>query len=450
MSVLRVTSFRAALAYTLALVAAVGVVLGFVFQSFSAQLTQTQDRQVWRETAALSLAYNRGGARALAQAVEAAENTAQGQVVRLSNALGAHLAGNLKTLPSPSETMRKADGWIEFTHQGQMIRARFAKLDEDIVLLVGYDRSDARQLETTMQWLLMSALAGLTLLGLLGGVLMARRAQARVAVMNADLQPVMRGHLDRRLPETGGDEWAQMAAHINTMLARLEQLMAATKQVSDNLAHDLRAPLTRLHMRLEKLAAQSDASMADELNEAIGDVDRLLHSFAALLTLSRLDSGVVKLTRRPIDITALVSDMHELFEAVFAEAHMTLDLKAAPVDGFTGDAALVQQALTNLLENVLTHAAVADTKVLLSVSDEGDTIKLTVADGGAGIAAEHRAAAQQRFVRLDASRSGDGSGLGLSLAAAIAKHHDGELRLEDNHPGLVVSLVLAKQGKQDT
>lgn len=445
MSLFRATSFRAALVYTLVLVVLVGAVLGFVFRRFEAQLINTQDNQIWREAASLSQIYNRDGARALAQAVNAHAASGQGLVLRLSTGLGAYVAGNMRQLPTPDATLRQADDWVHFELQERPLRARFVKLDADIVLLIGYDRRDALQLVATMRNALLFALIGLTLLGLLGGLVLARAAQTRVAAFNRHLQPVMLGALDRRLPVEGGHEWAQMAVHINDMLARIEQLMQATKQVSDNLAHDLRAPLTRLHMRLEKLALKNSGETADELAEALSDIDGLLRSFAALLTLSRLDSGVVKLARQPVDITRMVDDMHDLFEAVFEDADMQLVAEAEPIVDFTGDPQLMQQALTNLLENVLVHARIKDSLVTLSLTDKGDTVALCVADAGLGIAAEKRDAAQQRFVRLDASRSGDGSGLGLSLAAAIATHHGGTLQLDDNAPGLIATLNLPKR-----
>ena len=451
MSLLRITSFRAALAYTLIVVALVGLVLGFIMQNFAAQLTALQERQIWREAAGLSQIYDRDGARALAAAVDAGANAAQGRVLRLSTGLGAFLAGNLQDLPAPSAAS-EADGWSRFAVDGRPLRARLLRLDEDVLLLIGYDESDALGFAAAMRNSLLAALAGLTALGLFGGVWLAQRAQARVQAMNAQLQPVMQGDLHRRLPVGAQDEFGQMAGHINALLARIEQLVTAMRQVSDNLAHDLRSPLTRLKMRLEKMAGQDTASLPqgghDEVEKALADIDGLLRSFAALLTLSRLDSGVGRLQRQPVDLKALVQDMHDLFEAVFVEAGMVLQVEVRPVDGFTGEPQLLQQAMTNLLENALAHATVPQGVVTLGVIDDGDGVRVYVADSGPGIPPEKQADAQQRFVRLDASRSGDGNGLGLSLAAAIAAHHGGLLDMENGSPGLTVTLYLPKQASE--
>ena len=444
MSLLRITSFRAAFAFTLIVVLLVGLVLGLVMQRFAGQLTLSQERQIWREAASLSRIYEQEGTRALAAAVTANATSGQGRVLRLSSGLGAFVAGNLTALPVPT-TMHEVDGWVRFEVDAQPVRARFMRFDDDVLLLIGYDESDAVRSAATMRNTLLAALVGLTALGLLGGLWLARRAQARVQAMNAHLQPVMQGALERRLPIDAPDEFGQMAEHINALLARIEQLVGATRQVSDNLAHDLRSPLTRLKMRLERLADTKDTALSEELDKALGDIDGLLRSFSALLSLSRLDSGVARLQRAAVDLEALVHDMHELFEAVFAEADMRLMVKAEPVAGFLGEQQLLQQALTNLLENVLAHAAVAGSTVTLGLVDEGATVRLSVTDGGSGIAPDKQAEAQQRFVRLDASRSSDGSGLGLSLAKAIAAHHGGTLELADAKPGLIVTLCLPKQ-----
>ncbi|MGC6535305.1 MAG: sensor histidine kinase [Parvibaculales bacterium] len=445
MTLFRLSSFRAALTFTLIVVVLVGLVLGLVLTRLGVQLREMQDRQVWREIASLSQIYEQDGARGLALAVSALSDTDPGMVLRFSSQLGAFLGGNLQYMPLPRITEQKPGGWIEFPVQNRNMRARFAKLDNDVVLLIGYDLQDRDELLADMRAVMLAALIGLSLLGVFGGRILADRARRQVAAVNAELQPVMAGALNRRVTVSGSDEWAEMADHINAMLDRLEQMMAATKQVSDNLAHDLRSPLTRLHIRLQRLAEQAEPALAGEIEEALAETDGLLRSFAALLTLSRLDSGVTKLVRKPVDITALVSDLHDLFEAVFADAEMDLPLKADTVQGFFGDAALLQQALSNLLENVLTHAKRRGSKVRMAVHDKGAMVELSIADGGAGIAPQDRARAQERFVRLDASRSGEGSGLGLSLAAAIASHHGGRLSLADNKPGLVVTLTLPKR-----
>lgn len=446
MSLFRATSFRAAIAYTAALTLAVALVLGLLYQRLEQRLLDMQDAVLWREAANLSRVYEQEGAQSLAALVTLKSDLNQGFVLRLSNALGVYLAGNLAAFPSPENTQVAQDGWFYVTTSETQIRARVLRLDSDLVVLLGQDMRDTQNLLATMVRLFALALLGLMVFGLAGGTFLARRNLARVAKLNQELQPVLQGQFSSRVSiDASGDEWALMASHINTMLARIESLMADTKQVSDNLAHDLRKPLTRLKARLEALLEQSDARARDQLADALEDVDGLLHSFTALLALSRLESGAAKLTLQPLDGLELVTNLHDLFEAVFADKQMHLALDAVAVNDFEGDEPLLVQALANLLENALTHASVAGSQVVLALQENDTDILLSLTDGGTGIPADKYTDVQKRFVRLDESRSGDGNGLGLSLVAAICRHHGGMLELDDAAPGLKAVLRLPKR-----
>ena len=445
MSVMRATSFRAAFGFTAILVLALALVLSLLFARLEARLGAVEEARIWREAASLTRIYAQGGVKALAEAVTAQADTGQGLALHLTDRLGLYLAGNIKNFPAPEATHARPDGWFDMTVQDTAYRARLVAPDDDLVLLLGFDRGDMDAYLTEIRGLFVLTLIGLSLLGGTGAALLARRNLARVAQMNRHLQPVMHGALNTRLPiASTGDEWALMASHINTMLARLEKLVDATREVSDNLAHDLRAPLTRLRMRLEALSEGAEDAQLDQVSDAMGDVDALLRSFNALLALSRLESGTLKLARRPVDVSSLVENLYDLFEAVFEAQDMTLRIEADAVSGMTGDEALLSQALVNGLENTLAHGARAAGTVTLGVQDVGDAVILSVTDEGPGIAAADRDRAIERFVRLDESRSGDGTGLGLSLIAAICHHHGGTLSLGDNRPGLRLTLHLPK------
>jgi signal transduction histidine kinase len=453
MSLLRATSFRAAMAYTAALTVAVALVLGLLYNRLEQRLLDMQDAVIWREAANLSRVYEQEGTQSLAALVSIKADLNQGFVLRLSNALGVYLAGNLAPFPSPENTQAAQDGWFYVTTPQTQIRARLLRLDNDLVVLLGQDMHDTQNLLATMVRLFALALLGLMIFGLAGGALLARRNLARVAKLNQELQPVSQGQFASRVSiDASGDEWTLMAGHINTMLARIESLMADTKQVSDNLAHDLRKPLTRLKARLEALLEQSEDAARDQLADALEDVDGLLHSFAALLALSRLESGAAKLTRQPIDGAELLTNLHDLFEAVFVDKQMRLVLDVTPVSGFEGDEPLLVQAVANLLENALAHASVPDSQVVLALHEAEGDILISLTDGGAGIPADKYTDVQKRFVRLEESRTSDGNGLGLSLVAAICRHHGGALELgvgtltlDDGASGLKAVLRLPKR-----
>ncbi|MCH1568842.1 MAG: HAMP domain-containing histidine kinase [Alphaproteobacteria bacterium] len=434
---LRLAGFRAALAYTALLLLASGVVLGLLYGRLAENMRTTQDNLIWREAAALSFIHQRDGVRALAQAVSADER-GQGSYLRLSDGLGAYLAGNLKDFPTDAQT--GDEGWLGFDSDNRPVRARLLQLDADLVLLVGHDVSDGASLLATFRQAFILALFAMLLVGLGGGVFLARRGLKRVEAIGTGLAPVMAGDLTARLPASNsGAEWQALETQINAMLAQLEKLMQATRQVSDNLAHDLRAPLTRLRARLDALLAKSDT---DELAGALDDVDVLLRSFNSLLTLSRLDSGVAKLNAEPLNVSTLLTDMHDLFAPLYDEQNMRLALSVDDGLKHVGNAGLLGQALVNLLENALAHGVKADSTAELSAVQNGDKLILSLADSGVGIAPDKRDVAVERFIQLDDSRSGGGSGLGLSLVAAICDHHGGALVLADNDPGLRVEMHL--------
>lgn len=439
-TLLRLAGFRAALAYTALLLVAVALVLGLLYGRLAESTRMAQDNLIWREAAALSLTHQRDGVRGLAQAIDTvgAQDSYRASYLRLSDGLGSFIAGNLKEFPKVNTT--DADGWLSFTEGGAPVRARLLQLDNNLVLLVGQDIADGENLLAAFRQAFVLALIAMLLVGLGGGAFLARRGLKQVEAIGAALKPVMEGDLSTRLNlRRGGAEWQALAAQINAMLAQLETLMGTTRQVSDNLAHDLRAPLTRLRARLEGVLADTgEAALAG----ALEDVDGLLKSFNALLALSRLDSGVTTLNAEAVDVAALLADMHDLFAPIFDDNDMTLGLACSDAPRLSGDAALLAQALVNLLENALAHAAIKGSVVTLAAHEEDGCFVLSVADGGAGIAPDQHERAMARFVQLDESRSQTGSGLGLSLVAAICAHHGGALVLRDNAPGLKAGLHL--------
>lgn len=436
-NLLRLAGFRAALAYTGILLVAMALVMGLLYGRLADTMRGAQDNLIWREAAALSFVHQRDGMRALAQAVSAVQ-AGQGSYVRLSDGLGNFLAGNLQSFPTPERT--DAEGWVHFSENGLLVRARLLQVDENLVLLVGHEITDGENLLAGFRTAFAFALLAILLVGLGGGAFLARRGLQRVEAIGEGLRPVMQGDLSARLPVAkGGVEWQVLESRINATLAQLEKLMQATRQVSDNLAHDLRAPLTRLRVRLETVLAKTEN---DEIAEAIDDVDGLLKSFNALLTLSRLDSGVTTLEAWPVNINELLDELHDLFAPLFEQHNMRLELSCADNMHLSGDADLLGQALVNLLENVLAHGVEVGSSVELAAQQEGDKVILSLADGGKGIAPQRRNDALERFVQLDASRTKGGSGLGLSLVAAICTHHGGELHLANNEPGLRVEMHL--------
>lgn len=290
----------------------------------------------------------------------------------------------------------------------------------------------------TTAWSLLLAM----LLSISFALFIARRNERRIDAMDRVLDLVGAGQIDNRINDDGSDDLADLAARVDRMLDRLEASVESIRQVSTDVAHDLRAPLARLRMRLEPQALSTEVPVETrhEIGSALIDIDAISATFDAILRLARLQSGTVARPRDPVDLVRLASDLCEIMSATVEEAghELTTDLPDDPVI-VAGDKDLLSQALTNLIANAAQHCP-APAHITVQVTTHDNQPVLCVADDGPGIPEADRARVLERFVRLDASRSVRGTGLGLSLVAAITALHHARLRLLDNGPGLRVSI----------
>ena len=280
-----------------------------------------------------------------------------------------------------------------------------------------------------------------------------RASERRVAAVTVAIERIMAGDLSQRLPYTGdpeggGDETDRLAGEVNGMLERIERLMAGLRDVSDNIAHDLKTPLNRLRNRLE-VALSADIGVDDlraALARTIEEADDIIRTFDALLLVARLEAKAVTQSAAMVDVRQMLDDVADLYEPVAAERGVGLSVAAGggPVM-VSGNLQLLTQAVTNLVENALKYGSDgAAPRITLACAHSGAGVAISVSDNGCGIAAEHRDAALRRFTRLDPSRSLPGSGLGLSLVAAVADLHGGRVELSDAGPGLCARLVLPR------
>ncbi len=304
------------------------------------------------------------------------------------------------------------------------------------------------------QW----SIALVIVLGLAGGFFVARRVLHRIDAMTETSRTIMAGDLSGRLPTAGSeDELDRLAVNLNVMLERIEALMRGFKEVSDNIAHDLKTPLTRLRNRAEEAlrSGKNEADYRAALDSTIEESDELIRTFNALLMIARAESGQASTPMIEFDAADIVRGVGELYDPLADEKGLTLKIEAGAPLPVRGNRELVTQALANLVDNAIKyarpHKAEANgmpADVVIAASGEGDRIRLSVSDRGPGVSAGDRERVVQRFVRLEQSRSEPGSGLGLSLASAVAHLHGGELRLEDNGPGLKATLDLPRGGPQ--
>jgi len=326
------------------------------------------------------------------------------------------------------------------------VRARLFVPQSDVRMLIGrkvhaLDRL-SRLADRTLFWGL-----GITLaLALIGGLLMSANVLRRVGQFNATSRQIMDGDLSQRIATTGsGDEFDELAHHLNAMMDQIEALMTSIQHISDNVAHDLRTPLTRLRNRLESLLARAGDTQADDIAACIEDADALLSTFASLLSIARIEAGTYEAHLDPVNLSECVRDAFELYTALAEEKSIDLVCDAPSDVRIRGDRNLLFQAITNLLDNAIKYTPDGG-RVEISLEAAAGRPVLTVVDTGPGIPENMRDKVLQRFFRLDESRSAPGAGLGLSLVFAIAQRHGAELRFEDNRPGLRVRMMFREVG----
>jgi len=357
------------------------------------------------------------------------------------------LAGRLRVWPqgldSTYATLRLSD-LFQIGQESDDVRVRVlaTALPGGYRLLVGRDLNDAEALLKHTLGVVLIVIAVTFLLVIPGSVLLGRYALRRINAVGSTAGDIMQGDLSQRIPiTTRDDEFDQLALKLNAMLERIERLMTGMRQVTDNIAHDLRSPLNRLRSRLEVtlLEARDPDEYQAVLAQAVSDVDELLKTFNALLSIAQAEAGIQRDQWLPVDLAALVENLVELYEASAESRGIQLDYSLSGPLSIQGDRQLLAQAVSNLLDNAIKYTP-AGGHIALTLGQEQGTTVLSVADSGPGIPAAQRDKVLERFVRLDSARSTLGNGLGLSLVKAVASLHGARLLLDDNCPGLKVSL----------
>ena len=308
-------------------------------------------------------------------------------------------------------------------------------------LAVGRDITERERLRHSMAWAGGGALAIALLLGIGGGLAVSRSLLGRVERMNETILRILQSGRRERVPTSAPpDEFDALAAHFNQLLAENEALIDRMREVTNEVAHDLRTPLAHVRTRIEAALAAGTEVESDLLVDLRQDVDRILETFNALLRIAQIETGRAREEMQPVDLSQIAHDVCDLYEPAAEEAGLELIQEIEAGVRVMGHTHLLAQAITNLIENALKYAGQGAVTVSLESTAEG--AKLAVRDRGPGIAAADRTRALQRFARLEASRSQPGAGLGLSLVAAVAELHEASLVLEDAAPGLRVVIGL--------
>lgn len=451
--VLRSSTFRLALLYMALSVGSVVILLTFLYWATAGYMDRQTDATIEAEIRGLSEQYRRRGLAGLTAVIaeRVARDPAGANVYLLANETYVPIVGNLDRWP---QIEADTDGWARFTlrdwgvdgSQTRLARARLFVLKGGLHLLVG---RDVRDLEATRGLILRAFAWGLAItlgLALGGGMAMSAGVVRRLDAINGTSREIMEGDLSRRIPRTGsGDDFDRLAENLNRMLERIDDLMTGVREVSDNIAHDLRTPLTRLRNRLETALSQvsEPPQVTATVEEAIQDAEELLTTFNALLRIARIEAGTRPVPTSPVDMNRIVSDVAELYGPLAQDRNQSLSVDIRGDAPARGDRDLLFQAVANLVDNAIKYSP-AKARIGLSVASDDTETSVTVADSGPGIPADRREKVVQRFYRLDTSRSTPGSGLGLSLVQAVARLHGARLNLADNRPGLRATLALPR------
>ena len=447
------STFRLALVYMALFSLSVLLLLGFIYWSTAGYMVRQTEATIEAEITGLAERYDLTGLPGLSDSISErlSRQQANTSLYLLTDPQFKPILGNLPKWP---EGQFSEQGWLSFhTDSGPRTEdakhkalARGFKLAGGFHLLVGRDVHDLQEIQGLIREALFWGLLMTIVLALAGGTMMSRTMMHRIEVINATCHRIMDGDLQQRIPRTGGDDdFDKLVATLNRMLEQIEVLMQGVKQVTNNIAHDLRTPLTHLRRRLDMLreTGLSNERHEELLDQAIGEADGLLVTFKALLRISEVESGSRRIGFQSVDMNALLQDLVELYSPLSEEKEQTFEAEVPEARLIPGDRDLLFQAFANILDNAIKYTP-ASGRIRLVLTDRPEQVEVAINDTGPGIPAEAREQVFERFSRLETSRSSPGNGLGLSLVAAIVKLHHGRIELADNRPGLSLTITLPR------
>ncbi|MEQ9638364.1 MAG: ATP-binding protein [Devosia marina] len=434
------------------------LLMAFIGWQSSVQIQRQQTDDIDREIRQFQRIENNQGIRALAFAVNRLSSQPGPGIYFLGDAAGLYLLGNVADVPAEVvinpgvysfDYERPNPLGDDVVEEGRPPRqregiavVRSIELGNGMRLVVGRDVVERRGYSAIILQSFMVGVVGIVLFSLIAGGITARRVLRRIDTIQQTSTKIMSGNLSERVPVTRrNDEFDALATNLNAMLDRIEQLLQGLKEVTDNVAHDLKTPLTRLRNQAE--AALRDTASVETREQALENViaesDRLIQTFNALLMIARVEAGAPSGALSEINISEIVADVAELYGPVAEDEGIAVETRIAEGVRLKANRELIGQAMVNLLENAMKYARPEDGKsgrIDVSLSQQADRVSISVADNGPGIPDGERKRVLERFVRLEKSRSETGSGLGLSLVNAVARLHGGTFRIEDNAPGV--------------
>ena len=427
----------------------VSVLFGYVYLSTASYVRSRSDRDIMTELSSLRGAYEHSGRDGLIAQIQQriADRNSANNVYMLADPSLAALAGNLREWPP---TTTATGGWIEFranealpnAANRPLVRAMLQTFPGGDHLLVGRDISDLDNFADHIKAAIISAAALLFVIAGVASILVTRRTVGRIESINATSRAIMQSGLDQRIPLRGThDEWDRVAENLNLMLDRIETLMGEVRQVSDNVAHDLRTPLTRMRGRLEKAYHGQRIGADDQalIGDTITDLDAVLRIFSSLTRIAQIETQARKGAFRTVNLVEIAGEVVELYDAAAEQEGTRLTVVGDREVLATGDRDLIFDAIANLVDNAIKHGRAGGQVVVANEIIDGKPV-ISIADDGPGIPPCEYEQVFKRFYRLEHSRYSPGNGLGLSLVAAVAHLHGAQIEMLDNSPGLKLRL----------
>ncbi|WP_217637497.1 sensor histidine kinase [Desulfuromusa kysingii] len=447
------STFRLALIYMTLFGLSVLLLLGFIYWSTAGYMVRQTEATIDAEITGLAERYDLSGFSGLKEVINE-RLSRQGMntsIYLLTDNQFKPLLGNIGTWPveQPSE-----QGWLSFQLDSTLVPSdhrhkalvRVFPLRDDFHLLVGRDIHALVEIQVLIREALFWGLMMTVVLALVGGFMMSRTMVHKIEVINDTCHRIMAGDLTHRIPSSGGDDdFDKLVATLNRMLDQIEILMQGVKQVTNNIAHDLRTPLSRLRRRLDMLRENDHGDNCDDelIEQAIGEADGLLATFKALLRISEVESGSRLVGFQAVDVAELLHDLIEFYDPLSEEKGQSIVLETQSIKPFQGDRDLLFQAFANVLDNAIKYTP-AGGKIQIKADDNSQQLQVSICDTGIGIPPSDREKVFNRFYRRETSRSSPGNGLGLSLVEAIVNLHQGQIILSGNSPGLTVKILFQR------
>tara|TARA_B100000242_G_scaffold121444_2_gene85283 strand:+ start:4505 stop:5887 length:1383 start_codon:yes stop_codon:yes gene_type:complete len=447
-------SFRLIFIYTVLLGLSVSLVLMFLYFTTARDIELEADQKIIKKVEDLNNIYLRFREQGLFNYIRRETSRATLDIYRLYDSDDNYLAGNILT--ELEDIKNNDDGWLEFSYKvsengkDRIFYGRGRELitpRQNFRLIVGRVVNDEKVLKERFFYSSLWSILLILFLGVFGGYFLSRNFLKRISDINITSKKIMDGNLKERLPiSRGKDELNELSSNLNDMLDRLDSLMSNMKEVTDNVAHDLRTPLNRIRTNLE-ITLMSNPNLEEykkSFEEAINETDNLIKTFNSILSISKVESGASDLDKSELNLKELIINMHDLYEPITEGSGIKLNYEVTENIVIKGNYNLLSQSLANLIENAVNYGSTnIDPTINVGAKQTDDKISLWVSDNGVGINDQDKEKVVERFVRLDTSRSLKGSGLGLNLVKSAVRFHEGKFQLIDAKPsGLIVLIEL--------